>query len=128
MSREDQDSDNFDFPSPSDATPPAPAPAPVPMMTAEQILASLNATATIARDTVEALREVAASQEAATPPNSTLTTSTLKLEAPEQTEHRGQIIRDFDFDISNPGSATYTEPAEPSKQPESIFDQWTFEH
>ena len=58
MSREEHDDESFNFPSPSDTTPPAPAPAPVPMMTAEQILASLNATATIARDTVEALREV----------------------------------------------------------------------
>ena len=58
MSREEQDDESFNFPSPSDATPPAPAPAPVPMMTAEQILASLNATATIARDTVEAYNKI----------------------------------------------------------------------
>ena len=99
---------------PEEPVPPTPAPLP----DAASILAFMQGTAAIVRDLAVVTRDVSQQQTTAPAPAPAPppTPPTLKLEAPSVTEFRGQVVRDFDFELSAPGDATFNEPAEPTKQ------------
>ena len=121
-------------PAPAPGIGPAEAPAQpvagdIPVLSPTDIMATFAAAAAVAQrtnqsiiDLQQTVRETTAAVAALTAqtasPGTGSSTGTTTLALADPKEHRGQYVHDFDFNYTEPGTAQFSEPAEPSKEPD----------